>query len=77
MAAALEAMGQRGIWLHPQGDVPPLAVMCCGQGAVWPGMGRELYDHFPAARAAMDRIAALPTGTCWPCWTRPMWKRSV
>ncbi|WP_443659496.1 acyltransferase domain-containing protein, partial [Desulfovibrio sp.] len=56
-AAALEAMGQRGIWLHPQGDVPPLAVMCCGQGAVWPGMGRELYDHFPAARAAMDRIA--------------------
>ena len=56
-AAALEAMGQRGIWLHPQGDVPPLAVMCCGQGTVWPGMGRELYDHFPAARAAMDRIA--------------------
>lgn len=56
-AAALEAMGQRGIWLRPQGEVPPLAVMCCGQGAVWPGMGRELYDHFPAARAAMDRIA--------------------
>ena len=56
-AAALDAMGQRGIWLQPQGDVPPLAVMCCGQGAVWPGMGRELYDHFPAARAAMDRIA--------------------
>uniref|UniRef100_UPI0026F230B9 ACP S-malonyltransferase n=1 Tax=Desulfovibrio piger TaxID=901 RepID=UPI0026F230B9 len=56
-AAALDVMGQRGIWLQPQGDVPPLAVMCCGQGAVWPGMGRELYDHFPAARAAMDRIA--------------------
>lgn len=56
-AAALDAMGQRGIWLQPQGDVLPLAVMCCGQGAVWPGMGRELYDHFPAARAAMDRIA--------------------
>lgn len=32
--------------------------MCCGQGVVWPGMGRELYDNFPAARDAMDRIAA-------------------
>lgn len=42
-----------------QEAAPPLAVMCCGLGSVWPGMGRELYDNFPAARAAMERIAAV------------------
>ena len=57
--AALRELGQRGVWLAEKGGVPPLAVMCCGQGAVWTGMGRELYDRFPAARAAMDRIAAV------------------
>ncbi len=41
------------------GSVPPLAVMCGGMGSVWPGMGRELYDNFPAARAAMDHIQAI------------------
>ena len=56
---ALDELAGRGIWLEPvHGDVPRLAVMCCGQGSVWPGMGRELYDHFPEARAAMDRLAA-------------------
>ncbi len=50
----------RGLWLSPAGTpCPPLAVMCCGLGSVWPGMGRELYDNFPVARAAMDRIAAV------------------
>lgn len=55
--AALRELGQRGVWLGG-GQAEPLAVMCCGQGSVWPGMGRELYDRFPAARAAMDRLAA-------------------
>lgn len=55
--AALRELGQRGVWLG-NGQAEPLAVMCCGQGSVWPGMGRELYDQFPAARAAMDRLAA-------------------
>lgn len=54
---ALRELGQRGVWLG-SGQAEPLAVMCCGQGSVWPGMGRELYDQFPAARAAMDRLAA-------------------
>lgn len=36
-----------------------LAAMCCGLGSVWPGMGRGLYERFPAARAAMDYIASL------------------
>ena len=58
-AAALAALEPRGLWLAPAHTPPPLAVMCCGLGAVWPGMGRELYDSFPAARAVMDRIAAV------------------
>ena len=56
--AALRELAQRGVWLG-SGEAAPLAVMCCGQGSVWPGMGRELYDQFPAARAAMDRLAAV------------------
>lgn len=55
---ALRDLAQRGVWLGA-GQAEPLAVMCCGQGSVWPGMGRELYDQFPAARAAMDRLAAV------------------
>ena len=57
----LVRLEDRGLWIAPvQGEgVPPLAVMCCGLGSVWPGMGRELYDNFPVARAAMDRLAAV------------------
>ena len=57
----LARLEDRGLWIAPVRDegVPPLAVMCGGLGAVWPGMGRELYDNFPAARAAMDRLAAV------------------
>lgn len=58
-ATALAGLEGRGTWLAPKTDAPPLIVMCCGMGAVWPGMGRELYDNFPVARAAMDRIAAV------------------
>lgn len=56
-AADLNALGRRGVWLSPPVSAPNVAVMCCGQGSVWPGMGRALYDTFPAARQAMDRIA--------------------
>ena len=56
---ALAALAAKGIWLNPAEDAAPLAVLCCGQGAVWPHMGRELYDRLPAARAAMDRLAAI------------------
>ena len=57
----LARLEDRGLWIAPvQGaGVPPLAVMCCGLGSVWPGMGRELYDNFSVARAAMDRLAAV------------------
>ncbi|WP_297670211.1 acyltransferase domain-containing protein [uncultured Desulfovibrio sp.] len=58
--ATIARLEERGLWLAPEdGPQAPLAVMCCGLGSVWPGMGRELYDNFPAARAAMDRIAAV------------------
>ncbi len=54
--AALEA---KGVFLAPRvTPEPKLALICCGQGGVWPGMGRELYDSFPACREAMDRLAA-------------------
>jgi len=54
----LAALAKRGVWLHQADPPPPLALICCGQGSVYPGMGRELYDSFPAAREAMDRLAA-------------------
>ena len=55
----LKSLAENGIFLAKDQDrTPPLCVMCCGQGSIWPGMGRELYDYFPEARAAMDRLAA-------------------
>lgn len=49
-----------GVWLGEAGLAPRiLTVMCCGLGAVWPGMGRELYESFPVARQAMDEVASL------------------
>lgn len=56
-ATELTALGRRGVWISPPVSAPNVAIMCCGQGSVWPGMGRALYDTFPAARQAMDRIA--------------------
>ena len=57
----LARLEDRGLWIAPvrAEGAPPLAVMCCGLGSVWLGMGRELYDNFPVARAAMDRLAAV------------------
>lgn len=54
---ALQKLAAKNIFLNT-GERPKLAVMCCGLGSAWPGMGRELYDNFPAARAAMDSLAA-------------------
>ena len=54
----LAALGKRGVWLHRDDQPPPIALVCCGQGSVYPGMGRELYDSFPLVREAMDRLAS-------------------
>lgn len=51
-------LAAREIWIQPE-PRGSLAVMCCGLGSAWPGMGRELYSSFAAARQAMDQIAAL------------------
>ncbi len=60
--ATLRALNTQGVWLaraQEKNRTPKVAVTCCGQGSVWLGMGRALYDTFPAARSAMDRIAAV------------------
>ncbi len=54
------ALRAKGVWLAAQEEqCCKVAVTCGGVGSVWPGMGRALYDTFPAAREAMDRLAAL------------------
>lgn len=52
-------LAEQGLWLGPESRPDNLAVMCCGLGSGWPGMGRDLYDNFPRAREAMDNLAGL------------------
>ena len=54
----LERLRREGIFLGKD-DPRPLAVLCEGMGAIWPHMGRELYEEFRDAREAMDRIQAI------------------
>ncbi len=45
-----------------------LAFVFSGQGAQHPGMGKELYETDPAARAVFDRLEALRPGTINSCF---------
>jgi len=55
----VRALAQQGVFLNPE-DLPasPLAFVFPGQGAHYAGMGRDLYDSFPAIREWMDRAAS-------------------
>lgn len=46
-----------------------IAFLFPGQGAQYPGMGRELYDLSPAARAVFDTAEALRPGTLVQCFS--------
>ena len=57
---ALRSLARQGIFMGIE-DLPaqPLALVFPGQGTHYAGMGRELYESFPAIREEMDRIAAI------------------
>ena len=44
------------------------ALVFSGQGAQYPGMGTELYDNSPAAKAVFDMAEAVRPGTLKQCF---------
>ncbi len=45
-----------------------IAFVFSGQGAQYPGMGREIYETLPTARAMFDRFEVLRPGTLEQCF---------
>ena len=54
-----------------------IAFVFAGQGAQYAGMGKELYEASPAARAAFDRAESLRPGTLEMCFSGPAEALSV
>jgi [acyl-carrier-protein] S-malonyltransferase len=48
--------------------VGKIAFVFAGQGAQYPGMGKELYEASPAARKIFDRTEAIRPGTMRQCF---------
>lgn len=46
-----------------------IAFVFAGQGAQYPGMGKELYDFSPAARQAFDLAESMRPGTIKQCFS--------
>ena len=46
-----------------------VAFLFAGQGAQYPGMGKELYEQSVAAKAVMDRCEAIRPGTLQMCFS--------
>ena len=44
------------------------ALVFSGQGAQYPGMGKELYDNSPAAKAVFDMAESIRLGTIKQCF---------
>lgn len=45
-----------------------IALVFSGQGAQYPGMGKELYDNSPAAKAVFDMVDGVRAGTSDQCF---------
>lgn len=45
-----------------------IALLFSGQGAQYPGMGKELYESSPAAKAVFDMVEQLRPGTIRQCF---------
>ena len=45
-----------------------IALVFSGQGAQYPGMGKELYDCSPAAKAVYDMADSIREGTSNQCF---------
>lgn len=46
-----------------------IALLFAGQGSQYPGMGADIYEHSPAAKAAFDKVEALRPGTMTQCFS--------
>ena len=54
-----------------------IAFVFAGQGAQYSGMGKELWEASPAARAVFDRADRLRPGTSEQCFSAPVEELSV